>query len=132
MWDPWTPCSVSCGWGRFARIRTCRGDGCTGRRQDRRSCYKRSCPGKSCLMHVSLLAVSGRLSTFIVVIVIQNLTYGDYGVTGPGVHLPVVLAASSGRENVTRDCVRESSESENYVSEDNVSYFDHRHSCADI
>ena len=48
--------------------------------------------------------------------------YGDYGVTGPGVHQPVVLAVSSGRGNVTRDCVRESSKSGNYVSEENVSH----------
>ena len=48
--------------------------------------------------------------------------YGDYGVTGPGVHQPVVSAVSSGRGNVTRDCVRESSKSGNYVSEENVSH----------
>ena len=58
--------------------------------------------------------------------------YGDYGVTGPGVHQPVVLVASLGRGNVTRDCVRESSKSGNYVSEENVSYIDHRHSFAEM
>ena len=51
--------------------------------------------------------------------------YGDLGVTGLGVHQPVVLAASSGRGNVTRDYVRESLESGKFVSEGSVSPFDH-------
>ena len=51
--------------------------------------------------------------------------YGDHGVTGQGVHQPVVLAVSSGRGNVTRDYVKEYLESEKYVSEESVSSFNH-------
>ncbi|XP_014674902.1 PREDICTED: SCO-spondin-like [Priapulus caudatus] len=48
-WQPWTPCSVSCGWGNHTRSRHCvgpyhGGDPCNGTEDDGRSCHERECP----------------------------------------------------------------------------------------